>query len=216
MEHSEPKQPLNKQIMHRTSFYLVRAFLGLFLSFMLFACTERNRKKLPPAYEGPVMVVKNMDLLRSENGRIVGRARAKTELTFANNDKAYPDGIMIEEWDTLGNVKTIISADSAYLDQKKKLYHAVGDVRVDNKEQGLLETEELFWDRKKKRIYNGILFTLTTKESKLLAYELDASEDLSDAEYLDQIEKIDFDEESLEEKDSTMEKPVPSFQGKQE
>jgi len=90
--------------------------------------------------------------LISDSGVTRYRFQAKIWDIFSNapNDTApywyFPEGVYIEKFDTLFNVEGYIEADTAYYREKKKLWHLIGNVHIQNLEGWKFNTNELFWD----------------------------------------------------------------------
>ena len=76
------------------------------------------------------------------------------------DDKANPyiefrKGIKIDDFDSLGNVESYLTANYAIYYQKKELGEAKNNVVAINKKTGeQLYTEQLFWDQKSELIYS--------------------------------------------------------------
>ena len=90
-------------------------------------------------------------LISDGSGFIRYRSYAKITETYLNAGDSYlffPEGIYTEQLDSLLNVEASITADTAYYYEKKDLWHAIGNVFVNNAEGRTFETDELFWDSK--------------------------------------------------------------------
>jgi len=59
----------------------------------------------------------------------------------------FPEGIFVEQFDSLFHVTGSIIADTAYYFEKTKLWRAIGNVVAKNAEGTTFETSELFWDQ---------------------------------------------------------------------
>jgi len=89
--------------------------------------------------------------LISDSGITRYRLRAKIWDIYSSESEPYwhfPEGIHVERFDSLFQVEGNIVADTAYFYDKKELWHAIGNVVVNNKEGTTFETSELFWDQK--------------------------------------------------------------------
>jgi len=70
---------------------------------------------------------------------------------FSNNAEEYwyfPEGIHVEQFDSLFQIEGDIVADTAYYFTDKELWHAIGNVVVKNSLGRIFKTSELFWDLK--------------------------------------------------------------------
>jgi hypothetical protein len=90
--------------------------------------------------------------LVSDSGGIVRyKFEAKIWDVYSNADEPYwyfPEGIYVEQFDSLFQVERSIEADTAYYFDKQELWHAIGNVVVKNTKGETFETSELFWDQK--------------------------------------------------------------------
>jgi len=89
--------------------------------------------------------------LISDSGITRYRLKAKIWDIYSVENEPYwyfPEGINVERFDSLFQVEGNIVADTAYYYEKKRLWHAIGNVVVKNMEGTTFETSELFWDQK--------------------------------------------------------------------
>ena len=87
--------------------------------------------------------------LISDSGVTRYRFQAKIWDIYANDTAPYwhfPEGIYLEQFDSLFNAEGYIEADTAYYYEKKKLWHIIGNVHIQNLEGWKFNTSELFWD----------------------------------------------------------------------
>lgn len=103
--------------------------------------------------------MKSTDVLSliSDSGITRYSIKTKEWLSF---DKAadpywyFPEGIYVEEFDSLFQTKASIEADTAYYFEKKGLWKAIGNVKVLSLEGEDFQTDLLFWDQKQERVYS--------------------------------------------------------------
>jgi len=99
----------------------------------------------------PMIHTKNVSSLISDSGITRYCLDAKIWDVYSNDGENYsyfPEGILVERFDSLLHVEGSIVADTAYNYEKKGLWHAIGNVVVKNMEGRTFETSELFWDQK--------------------------------------------------------------------
>jgi len=87
--------------------------------------------------------------LISDSGVLRSRLQAKIWDMYSNEGDPYwhfPEGIFVEQYDSLLQVNAHIVADTAYYYEKKELWKAIGNVVGENMEGRIFETSELFWD----------------------------------------------------------------------
>lgn len=135
---------------------LVVIMLLLFSS----ACTEKNKEVVEGTFNPDssyIMRTTDVVTLVSDSGITRYRINAKEWLVFSKAKDPYsyfPEGIYVEKFDSLFNSEASIKADTAYHWDKKDLWRLVGNVEVHTLKNEKFETQELFWDIKKERIYS--------------------------------------------------------------
>jgi len=99
----------------------------------------------------PMDHVENASSLISDAGITRYRVNAKIQQVYSADSDEYwyfPEGIYVEQFDSLLRVVGHITADTAYYFKDKDIWHAIGNVVIKNIEERTFETSELFWDRK--------------------------------------------------------------------
>lgn len=71
----------------------------------------------------------------------------------------FPEGIYLEQYDSVFNVEFSIEADTAYYFEERELWRLIGEVFIQNNEGETFETEELFWDSKKPKTSIEAIYT---------------------------------------------------------
>jgi len=126
----------------------------IFCCIVSVSCSSSNKKtsfisidsKLIPA----VRTVGGSSLI-SDSGRTRYRVYAEVSEIYSNAAEPYqffPEGVLVEQLDSLFQVEGKIVADTAYHYENKQLWHAIGNVVVRNSEGTTFKTSELFWDEK--------------------------------------------------------------------
>lgn len=70
-------------------------------------------------------------------------------------DKWYfPEGLYVEQFDTLFNTQASIKADTAYYHRDRQLWELKGDVEVLNREGQRFFGQSLFWDERLQEVYS--------------------------------------------------------------
>ena len=138
-------------------------FAAVVLFFLLVACS--NGKTVVDSVTLDIQTLPSMrsedvSCLVSDSGVTRNRLVAKVFEVYDNPDpkKSYwyfPEGCYVEQFDSLFNVEGSIEADTAYYYEKKKLWHAIGNVKAMNFQKEKFETQELFWDENLGKIYSN-------------------------------------------------------------
>ncbi|WP_114748615.1 LPS export ABC transporter periplasmic protein LptC [Pleomorphovibrio marinus] len=138
---------------------IVLAIAVVFGAFI--SCREDVDKRQLEIYEGPSRIGYDIVLHHSDSAIVRTKLMADEQLEFQNGNLEFPEGILIHFFEKDGELSTTIRADKGYYDRKNHLYRGEGDVQVHNllKEQKL-NSEELFWDPGKKKIYTEKFVTV--------------------------------------------------------
>jgi hypothetical protein len=97
------------------------------------------------------MHAEQVSSLISDSGVTRYRLIADVWDVFSNAVEPYwyfPQGVFVEQFDSLFNNIGYIQADTAYYFEKKELWQVIGNVHIQNLEGDKFDTSELFWDRK--------------------------------------------------------------------
>lgn len=127
----------------------------------IFSCREDIDKSQLEFYEGPTRTGYDIVLVHSDSAIVRTKLMADKQLEFQNGNTEFPEGIVIHFFEEDGELSTTIRADRGYYERKTDLYRGEGDVQVYNllKDQKL-NSEELFWDKGKKKIFTEKFVTV--------------------------------------------------------
>ncbi|WP_266203663.1 LPS export ABC transporter periplasmic protein LptC [Pontibacter kalidii] len=175
-----------------------KAFLALLvLAFAGFGC-EREIKDPDEEerYTGPTVENHDVTTLYSDSAKLLMKLQAPVQQEFESGDGIFPEGFYVEFYDKEGKLESTLRGNYGKQDTRTNLYYARGNVVVDNlKKKEKLETEELFWDRRKARIYTDKFVKITTPEEILTGKGLTANQDLSRYSIKQVTGKFNFSEE---------------------
>ncbi len=126
----------------------------------------------------------NIEISYTDSGLLKGKIIAPEANDFNRKEDPYtefPKGIKVIFYDLAGNPESYIQANYAILYKKKQLWEGRSQVLAENQRTGeKLETEEIFWDQKEKRIYSDKFSTITNQDGVFYGeYGFEAREDLS-------------------------------------
>lgn len=171
--------------------------LVLVLAIASFSC-EREIKNPDEEerYTGPTIENHDITTLYSDSAQLLIKLQAPVQQEFESGDGVFPEGFYIEFYDKDGKLESTLKGNYGKQDPKKSLYYARGNVVVDNlKKQEKLETEELYWDRNKAKIYTDKFVKITSPEEILTGKGLTANQDLSRYSIKKVTGKFNFSEE---------------------
>ncbi|SHM60755.1 LPS export ABC transporter protein LptC [Cyclobacterium lianum] len=160
------------------------SLLLLLLVSGVFSCREDVDKSQLETYEGPIRTSHQMVLLHSDSALVRTKLMADKQLEFRNGDNEFPEGILIHFFEKDGTLSSTIRADRGYYDRKNNLYRGEGDVQVHNILKGQkLSSEELFWDRARKKIYTEKFVTVEEPDRVIKGTGMEADEGFNDYKF---------------------------------
>lgn len=138
----------------------LRAVAALLLLVCLWSCSGKQKalgEAITERDSLPMMDTRGVTTLISDSGMI--RYRINTEEWKVFDRKrpphwAFEKGVYLEKFDTLFQVEASIEADTAYFYTKDELWKLVGNVHVQNLKGEKFDTDLLYWDQRKKRVYS--------------------------------------------------------------
>lgn len=140
------------------------------ITTITFSCSEKNEKVVESTYNPdsvPTVKTHNDTMYISDSGRIRYKVIGKTMMMFDKAQEPYtlfPDKAYMEEYDTLMNVVTTLRADSVWNYSKKKLWKLRGRVNIVNVKGESFDSEELFWDESKNKMYSDLYVVINQPE----------------------------------------------------
>ncbi len=153
---------------------------------MLFSC-ENSMEKIKQFIDNDTIVglmAYDVVIERSDSGRLVAKLMAPVMRSIDDIDSAmleFPKGFtayMYENGDT--SPISMIRGDYGVNYQKKELVVAKNNVMVKNIDsEEVMETQTLFWDQKKKKIYTGGLIKISSPDKLIYGDSMIAKEDFS-------------------------------------
>jgi hypothetical protein len=120
----------------------------------MLSCNQHNKNIAPIDIDmstRPVMHGEDISSLISDSGITRFRLETKVWDIYANDTASYwhfPQGIRVEQFDSLFQTSGYVQADTAYYFEKTGLWRLVNNVFVRNMEGVSCETSELFWNSK--------------------------------------------------------------------
>ncbi len=124
--------------------------------------------------EVPEMATYNVTMLISDSGVI--RYKASTDLWLRYNPDSgeqyqyFPQGIYLEQLDTLFNPIACIQADTAYNFENQQLWHLIDHVHIVNKDNEHFYTNDLYWDVRRHKVYSDSFIRIERPNATLTGY----------------------------------------------
>ena len=176
----------------------ILVFANVLFAFCLFSCEGKKKAEITDFYNAetiPSIRTQNDTMYISDSGYVRFKVIARTMLIF---DKAkdpytlFPDSAYMEQYDTLMNVITVGRADSVWNYDRKKLWKLRGNVEILNSEGATFNSEELYWDQQKDKIYSDLYVVIKEPyKATMRAYGFVSNQNMTEYTY-HRAENADF------------------------
>lgn len=138
---------------------------------LLSACS-RNKTEVAYGYDNvdslPTLSTFDVNTLISDSGVIRYHLEADEWFMFEREDTSsywlFPKGIFVEQYDSLFAREAMIEGDSAIYYKDAQLWRIDRNVHIENSEGRQFDTQQLFWDQKKKIVYSDSAVRITAQE----------------------------------------------------
>ena len=155
--------------------------------FVLFSSCSGKGKNLADAISEndtlPTMNSLGVTTLISDSG--ITRYKIVTEEWVINDKKnppywAFEKGVYLEKFDTLFHIDASIKADTAYYYEKKKIWELRSNVQIQSQRGDKFETELLFWDEKKEKVYSDKFIRISQEDKVITGYGFESDQNLTE------------------------------------
>lgn len=113
-----------------------------------------------------------------ERGQVTALIKADKFLKFSTNDSTMAYHVDADSFDSLGNVKTQVSGDSAIIRETDGFLMIFGNVIVISDDGRRLETDYLNWNSQTDRIYTDAFVRITTPEETVRGWGMEADQQI--------------------------------------
>ena len=157
--------------------------------FVLFPACSGKEKKLAEAISEndtlPSMKSLGVTTLISDSG--ITRYKIVAEEWLIHDKKnppywAFEKGVYLEKFDTLFRIDASIKADTAYYHEKKKLWELRGHVQILSQRGDKFQTDLLFWDEKKEKVYSDKFIQIEQEDKIIKGYGFESNQNLTEYE----------------------------------
>lgn len=167
---------------------ITAAFLAAVMFVLFPACSGKDKKLAEAISENdtlPSMKSLGVTTLISDSG--ITRYKIVAEEWLIHDKKnppywAFEKGVYLEKFDTLFRVDASIKADTAYYHEKKKLWELRGHVQILSQRGDRFQTNLLFWDEKKEKVYSDKFIQIEQEDKVIKGYGFESNQDLSEYE----------------------------------
>lgn len=159
--------------------------------FLFFPSCSGNKKKLAEAIDEndslPTMHSTGVTSFVSDSGMIRYKIVTDEWLIYSKRNPpywAFEKGLYLEKFDTLFRVDASIKADTAYYHEKKEIWELRGNVHIQNQIGDKFDTELLFWDQSKEKIYSDKFIKIEQTDKVLTGYGFESNQEMTEYEIL--------------------------------
>ena len=128
--------------------------------FILIACRDEVKSVVEHATDPettPTMATDSVRTLVSDSGITKYRITAQTWLMYEEAKKPFwrfPDGLLLEQFDSVFDVVASIICDSATYFKNDQLWRLDGNVNIETARRELILTNQLFYSQRRNEIYS--------------------------------------------------------------
>lgn len=176
----------------------------MLLLFLFSSCSNGNKQIGQAITERdsiPSMSTYGVVTFVSDSGVTRYRIDAEEWLVYDRKEPAYwafEKGIYLEQFDSLFHKDASIKADTAYNFYKDKLWKLIGNVDIQNQKGERFNTELLYWDQAKERIYSDRFIRIQQTDRIISGYGFTSNQQMTVYEILNMEGIIYVEDESAE------------------
>ena len=171
-------------LLHRRFIILCLFYL---LTVLILSCCQNSTKEIEKVTKKdaifPTDHGKQVEILYTDSGFVRWRLISPVMNHYTYNVKdrylEMPEGLYLEFFNDSNKVKTTLKANYGIRYEESKKTEVKYKVVVTNVNGEVLNTEQLFWDEAKRKIYTNGFVKITTKKEVLMGKGLVAEEDFS-------------------------------------
>lgn len=148
----------------------------------------------------PTVASHDVQTIISEDGHTRYRITTPLWLIYEEADEphwTFPRGVLAEELDSAYHNASTIRCDSAYFDQRKQLWHLVGNVRMTNVKGEIILTNEIYWNQMIHKLYSESFIHIEKQDRIIEGHGYESNEDFTTYTLRDVEAIFPIDEEQL-------------------
>ena len=177
---------IDKRKTYLTFINITAAFLAAVMFVIFPACSGKDKNLAEAISENdtlPSMTSLGVTTLISDSG--ITRYKVVAEEWLIHDKKnppywAFEKGVYLEKFDTLFRIDASIKADTAYYHEKKKLWELKGNVQILSQRGDKFQTNLLFWDEKKEKVYSDQFIQIEQEDKIIKGYGFESNQDLTE------------------------------------
>jgi LPS export ABC transporter protein LptC len=137
------------------------------------ACKKNDLKEVEDltSKSVPAEYSTGVEVIYSDSAKVKARLTAPNMVRYLTKDPSIemPKGLYVQFFDDFLNVKSWMRADYGIRYLNTGITKVTGNVQVRNVKGDSLNTEEMFWDEKKEKVYGTKQVTVRTKTQVIIA-----------------------------------------------
>ena len=154
----------------------------VFCSFFFFSsCEQVPLSKIKAMFDekdADVEVADSVKFIYKEYARAIVTAPKVKRYTKAQSKLEFSNGLLVKFYETLDMI-SVLKADYGVNDDAKQLIIASGNVHMENAKNEIMESQELTWNIKTKRVWTDKAIRIKTPDNIINGIGFDADEDFS-------------------------------------
>jgi LPS export ABC transporter protein LptC len=164
-----------------------RCIFGCLLAGLLASCGNdlQEVEDLVAKFDTAVEEAKNVEILYSDSARIRVRITGPTMLNYVDRREPrqeFPDGVVVDFFGPNEAIDAQLTAKYGIRYQVDGMVTVRDSVVWKNFEDKKLETQELHWDERRKKIYTNKFVIITQPDEIIYGHGFEANQDLSEAQ----------------------------------
>ena len=163
--------------------FRANSILLLFVFLFLLMCCTPNKIEDINAIENreelPSISYRDLDAVVTDSGKLKHRLVTPLLLQFDQRAEPitdFPQGLHFFSYNEDGGIESQIKCNTAVYYQKTELWELRNDVEVVNAKGEVVNTELLYWDTKKKRIYSDQFVKITSIDNVFTGNSFETNE----------------------------------------
>ena len=162
-----------------STFTIILCTILLFLN----SCQENDMAKVKSMFneqDADVELADSVKFIYKEGAYIRAVVTGKTikRYTKTQNKLEFPDGLLVKFFDQL-NLISVLKANYAENNDAEQIIKVSGDVHMENARAEVLETQELTWNVRNKKIFTDKPIKIKTPDNIIYGVGFDSDEDFS-------------------------------------
>lgn len=160
--------------------------LSLFMISLFISCRNETKDQVAFVFDKETIPIINTDsvtMLISDSGMVKYKVITKTWKMFDEASEPFwlfPDKLYLEQYDSLFNTVVTLRADTVWRYISDNLWKMRGNVFIRNFQNKTFESEEIFWDQQKQRIYSNKPVTIKSpNEATIIADDFESNQQMT-------------------------------------